>query len=162
MPAVCPVAVSRLSLFGGQGKLSHRKTLIFFSASFWFSQSRTEVLPCLLQRLPSNARDKNSCGCLLWNFLLISLHHFYWKSNASSFPLSYWMMYAYIAFLSPVFCSFLHLLKPAILPTQPEISGLSSGNLEVLLQWQCLCTARAEQRMREAVSFFHAPLCLQP
>lgn len=112
MPFVCPAAVSKISLSGGQGKLSHMKKLIFFSALLLllFSQCRTErFCHAFFRRLPSDVRNKSSCQCMSWNLLLISLHCFY--SNASSLLPSYWLIHVYRAFLSawntPVFCPLL-------------------------------------------------------
>lgn len=107
MPYVCPAAVSKISLSGGQGKLSHMKNLIFLSAFCMSSQCRTErFCHVFFKRLPSDVRNKSSCQCLSWNVLLISLHIFY--SSASSLLLRYLLMHVYRSFLSawntPVFC----------------------------------------------------------
>lgn len=53
MLAVCPVAVSKLSIFEEQGKAVPCEDFNIFRACFLFSQSRREVLPSLFQRLPT-------------------------------------------------------------------------------------------------------------
>lgn len=57
MPAVCPVAISKLILFGkeagGYEVIFTPYEVIFFSAAFWSAQFKTEVLPSLLKACPA-------------------------------------------------------------------------------------------------------------
>lgn len=169
MPAVCPVAVSKLNLFGGGGEAVTYEDLIFFSAAFWFSQTRIEVLPSF-SKVAHWGKGREQLPVPVMKFSLRFIASFLMKLRCILFPpelLDDVCVYSLSAWNTPVFCSLLFwsqcikTVRLVILPAQPEISHLSFGTLEVLLQWQCLCTARAGQQMRE-VSFFHAPLCLQP